>query len=153
MTRTGQIVKPYLEPVHVPLLIVAEAALLGPSLRDYRQLVVPDQLPHVGGGRLRAGRAPRLLAQGHLGPQLVVEVQGGGLLGRGQPAGGEAAVARGSDALKKMSGGVGNYNRGDATMRVSKLGTYLILAHGVGSGDATVVRPLPRGQIKAGQHQ
>ena len=79
---------------------MAEAALLGPALRHRRQLVVPGQLPHVGGRRLRAGRAPRLLPQGHLRPQLVVEVEGGGLLRLGQPAGDEAAVARGSDALK-----------------------------------------------------
>ena len=80
---------------------MAEAALLRPALRDGGQLVVPGQLAHVGGGRLRARRAPRLLPQGHPRPQLVVQVEGGGPLRLGQPAGEEAAVAGGSDALQK----------------------------------------------------
>ena len=81
-------------------LVVAEAALLGPPLGDGGQLVVPDQLAHVGGGRLGACRAPRLLPQRHLRTQLVVEVEGRRLLGLGQTADGEVAVAGGPDALK-----------------------------------------------------
>ena len=54
---------------------MAERALVGPPLRDPRQLLVPFELHHVGRGRLRAGGAAGLLAGGHLGAELVVEVE------------------------------------------------------------------------------
>ena len=54
---------------------MAKRALVGPPLRDPRQLLVPFELHHVGRGRLRAGGAAGLLAGGHLGAELVVEVE------------------------------------------------------------------------------
>ena len=59
----------------VSLLVMTEGALVRPPLRHGLELLVPDHLPHVGGGGLGRVDAPRLLPLGHAPPQLVVLVQ------------------------------------------------------------------------------
>ena len=63
---------------------MTEGALVRPPLGHSLELLVPDHLPHVGGGGLGRVDAPRLLPLGHAPPQLVVLVQDGRLGRRAQ---------------------------------------------------------------------
>ncbi len=56
-------------------LNVEIGALVGPLLRNVRQLIIPLQFEHVGGRRLRSGRAALLLPLGHLATVVVVPLQ------------------------------------------------------------------------------
>ncbi len=56
-------------------LDVGIGTLLRPLLRDRGQLVVPDQLVHIGRRRLGAGAAAALLALGDLATEVVVRLK------------------------------------------------------------------------------
>ena len=70
---------------HVAVFVLPEPALFRPSLGHEGQFVVPGQLMHVGGRRLRDSElTPGLFAAGNPRTELIVQTQNKVLFGRGQ---------------------------------------------------------------------